>query len=101
MKALFDLGISPRLRLPLQELLEGAPVESAVFHQWRALRDARLLERAASQGFTATVTTDKRMDSEQTHPTIAIVAVNDIRIGALTRRFFSRSDRCQTQARKA
>lgn len=84
MKVLLDVGISPRLRLPLQELLDGAPVESAVFHQWRALRDAELLERAANQGFTAIVTTDKRMASEQPHASICIVAVDDNRIGALT-----------------
>ena len=83
MKGLLDVGISPRLRLPLQELLDGAPVESAVFHQWRALRDAELLERAVNQGFTAVVTTDKRMASEQPQSSISIVAIDDNRIGAL------------------
>ena len=31
MKVLLDVGISPRLRMPLQEALGGGSVESAIF----------------------------------------------------------------------
>ena len=48
-KVLLDVGISPRLRLPLQQALDDAPVESAVFNQWRTLRDDQLLALASLQ----------------------------------------------------
>ena len=59
-------------------------VETAVFHNWRALRDHELLAVAERRGFTTLVTTDKRMAEEQPHAPIAIVAVdNNNRIGLL------------------
>ena len=74
MKVLLDVAVSPRLRRPLQGQLEGAVVETAVFREWRFLRDDRLLAEAARYGFTTLVTTDRRMAGEQRHPSIAIVA---------------------------
>ena len=59
-------------------------VESAVFHNWRSLRDDELLTMAERDGFTALITTDKRMAMEQQHPPVAIVAVdNNSRDGLL------------------
>ena len=84
MKVLLDVAVSPRLRRPLQDRLEGAAVETAAFHQWRALRDDQLLAEAARHGFTTLVTTDKRMAGEQRHSAIAIVAVDDNRVFRLT-----------------
>ena len=83
MKVLLDVGISPRLRLPLQTALGGTLVESAVFHQWRTLRDDELLAQASLNGFTALVTTDKHLATEQRHPYVAVVAVDDNRLSAL------------------
>ena len=65
MKVLLDVGISPRVRLPLEAALAGATVESAVYHDWRTLRNNDLLAEAHRQGFTALVTSDKRLASEQ------------------------------------
>ena len=73
MKVLLDVGISPRLRLPLQEALDDAPVESAVFNQWRTLRDDELLAQASLSGFTVLVTTDKKLGAEQKHPYVALL----------------------------
>ena len=83
MKVLLDVAVSSRLRHPLQEQLDGAVVETAVFHQWRALRDDELLAMATRHGFTTLLTTDKRMATEQPHPSIAIVSVDDNRIPRL------------------
>ncbi len=83
MKVLLDVAVSPRLRRPLQEQLEGVVVETAEFHDWNALRDDQLLAEAGRHGFTTLVTTDKRMASEQRHPSIAIVAVDDNRVPRL------------------
>ncbi len=77
MKVLLDVGVSPRLRRPLQQQLGGAAVESAEFHNWGSLRDDELLAAAERGGFTALVTTDKRMAAEQPHAPIAIIAVDD------------------------
>lgn len=85
MKVLLDVGISPRLRLPLQEHLGDATVETAVYRQWRALRDDELIAEATQAGFTTLVTTDKRMASEQLHSSIAIIAVDDNRLHRLRR----------------
>lgn len=82
MKVLLDVGVSPRLRQPLQQQLGGV-VESAVFHNWRALPDEELLSAAERSGFTALVTTDKRMAAEQPHPPIAIIAVDNNSLGGL------------------
>ena len=79
MKVLLDVGITPRLRAPLEAALAGAPVESAVFHDWRTLRNSDLLVQAHRQGFTALVTSDKRLASEQGYLPIAVVAVDDNR----------------------
>ena len=46
MKVLLDVEISPRVRAGLQDALDGAPVESAVFRTWRALRNSELIEKA-------------------------------------------------------
>ena len=59
-------------------------METAAFHEWRALRDDQLLAEAAKHGFTTLVTTDKRMAGEQCHSAIAIVAVDDNRVSRLT-----------------
>lgn len=77
MKVLLDVGVSPRLRRPLQQQLSGVTVESAEFHNWRSLRDDELLAAAERAGFTALVTTDKRMAAEQPQAPIAIIAVDD------------------------
>ena len=52
-------------------------VESAVFRNWRSLRDDELLAVAEHDGFTTLVGTDKRMVAEQPHAPIAIIAVDD------------------------
>ena len=83
MKVLLDVGVSPRLCTPLQVELGGVPVESAIFRQWRALRDDELLLRAWLNGFTALVTTDKRLAEQQRHPSVAIVTVDDNRLAGL------------------
>ena len=83
MKVLLDVGISPRLRLPLQSALDDTPVESAVFRQWRTLRDDKLLAQASLNGFTTLVTTDKQLAAQQRHPYIAVIAVDDNRLTAL------------------
>ena len=83
MKVLLDVGISPRLRLPLQQALDGAAVESAAFNQWRTLRDDQLLARATQAGFTVLVTADKRLGAQQNHPRVAVVAVDDNRLSSL------------------
>ena len=59
------------------------PVETAVFHQWRTLRDDELLAQASLNGFTTLVTTDKHLATEQQHPYVAVVAVDDNRLTAL------------------
>ena len=83
MKVLLDVGISPRLRIPLQEALDGSSVESAIFHHWRTLRNSELLEQAHQHGFTALVTADKRLATEHPRPPIAVIAVDDNRLGPL------------------
>ena len=83
MKVLLDVGISPRLRAVLSEALGGAAVESAVFHDWRALRNGELLRRAQRRGFTTLVTADKRLAQEQAPLPIAVVTVDDNRRDAL------------------
>lgn len=82
MKVLLDVGISPRLRLPLQGA-RGYPVESAVFRRWRTLRDDELLAQTGLNGFTTLVTTDKQLATQQRHPYIAVIAVDDNRLTAL------------------
>lgn len=83
MKILLDVGISPRLRLPLQEALRGGLVESAIHHHWRTLRNSELLEQAHRYGFTALVTADKRLATEQPRLPIAVIAVDDNRLTPL------------------
>ena len=65
MKVLLDVGISPRVRAGLQDALDGAPVESAVFHAWRALRNGELIEKAHQHGFNTLVTSDKRLPKKR------------------------------------
>ena len=83
MKVLLDVGISPRLRPALQEALGGTIVESAIFHDWHTLRNSELLDIAHRHGFTALVTSDKRLALEQTRLPIAVIAVDDNRLGPL------------------
>ena len=83
MKVLLDVGVSPRLREPLRQLLGAVDVETAVYRGWRSHRDDELLTAAARTGFTTLVTTDRRMALEQPHPSIAIVAVDDNRLDGL------------------
>ena len=83
MKVLLDVGVSQRLRQPLQQQLGGVAVESAAYHDWRSLPDNELLAEAERSGFTTLVTTDKRMAEEQRHAPIAIVAIDDNSLGGL------------------
>ena len=83
MKVLLDVGITPRLRSVLSEALDGAAVESAVYHDWRTLRNGELLRRAQQRGFTTLVTADKRLAQEQAPLPLAVVAVDDNRRDAL------------------
>lgn len=83
MKVLLDVGVSPRLRQPLQQQLGGVAVESAVFHNWRSFLDDELLAAAERGGFTAIVTADKRMAEEQPHAPIAIIAVDNNSLAGL------------------
>lgn len=83
MKVLLDVGISPRLRSILSDALDGTFVESAVFHDWRTLRNDEILRRASELGFTTLVTADKRLAREQAPLPIAVIAVEDNRLTAL------------------
>ena len=83
MKVLLDVGVSPRLRHPLQQQLGGVMVESADFHDWRSLRDDQLLAAAERGGFTTLITTDKRMAAEQPQAPIAIIAVDNNNLAGL------------------
>ena len=67
----------------LSEALDGAPVESAVFHDWRTLRNSELLRRARQRGFSTLVTADKRLAQEQAPLPLAVVTVDDNRREAL------------------
>ena len=59
------------MKVLLEAALAGATVESAVYHDWRTLRNNDLLAEAHRQGFTALVTSDKRLASEQSRLPIA------------------------------
>lgn len=83
MKVLLDHGVSPRLRRPLQDALDGIPVESAMFRNWSALTDDELLARARRDGFTVLLTTDKRLAREQAPLSVAVVALDDNRWSTL------------------
>ena len=63
--------------------LDGAIVESAIFHDWRTLRNSELLDLAHRRGFTALVTSDKRLAFEHAQLPIAVIAVDDNRLGPL------------------
>ena len=80
---LLDQGVSPRLRQPLQEALDGVPVESAMFQDWSALSVDELLARARNDGFAILLTTDKRLDHEQAPLTVAVIALDDSRWSTL------------------
>ena len=80
MKVLLDVGVSHRLRRPLQETLDGAPVESAIFRGWQELKDDELLARAHADEFTALLTTDKRLAQEQASLALAVIALDDNRL---------------------
>lgn len=96
MKVLLDQGVSPRLRQPLQNALDGVPVESAMFRNWNALSDDELLARAREYGFTVLLTTDKRLAQEQSPLTLAVIALDDNRWSTL----LSAVDRIATAIRK-
>ena len=83
MKVLLDVGVSPRIRLTLQAALDDAPVESAVYHQWRSVSDAEWLAEASARGFTVLVTTDKRLAEQQQHPDLAVLSIDDNRLSSL------------------
>ena len=83
MKVLLDQGVSHRLRLPLQEALDGVPVESVLFHKWETLRDDELLIRARETGFTVLLTTDKNLAREQAPLSIAVITLDDNRRSVL------------------
>lgn len=83
MKVLLDQGVSPRLRQPLQNALDGVPVESAMFRNWNALSDDELLARAHEARFTVLLTTDKRLAQEQSPLTLAVIALDDNRWSTL------------------
>ena len=83
MKVLLDVGISPRLRSTLQDALGGAIAESAIFHDWRTLRNSELMEVAYRREFTALVTSDKRLAIEHARLPIAVIAVDDNRLEPL------------------
>lgn len=83
MKVLLDVGISPRLGRELQEALGGAAVESAIARNWRTLRNGELLHVAEQTGFTVLVTADKSLAAEQAPLALAVVAVDDNRLGPL------------------
>lgn len=83
MKVLLDHGVSPRLRRPLQDALDGIPVESAMFRNWSTLTDGELLTCARRDGFTVLLTTDKRLAREQAPLPIAVIALDDNRWSTL------------------
>ena len=58
-------------------------MESAIFRDWNELRDGELLARAHAHGFTALVTTDKRLAAEQPVLALSVIAVDDNRLRAL------------------
>lgn len=80
---LLDVGISPRLCRGLQQVLDGAAVESAITRNWRTLRNGELLHVAEQAGFTVLVTADKSLAAEQAPLALAVVAVDDNRLGRL------------------
>lgn len=73
------------MRLPLQNALDGVPVESAMFRNWNALNDDELLARAHEAGFTVLLTTNKRLAQEQSPLTLAVIALDDNRWSTLLR----------------
>ncbi len=75
MKVLLDQGVSHRLRHLLQEVLDGVPVESVLFHKWEALCDEEQLIRARNDGFTVLLTTDKNLAHEQAPLSIAVINI--------------------------
>jgi hypothetical protein len=67
----------------LEQALGGATVESAVFNEWRTLRNSELLKQAHDHGFTALLTSDKRLAREQSQLPMAVIAVDDNRLKPL------------------
>jgi len=82
-KILLDVGVSHRLRVPLQAALSGVSVESAQFRGWGSLRDDDLLAQAEASGFTILITTDKRLAIEQSPMSLAVIALEDNRRSVL------------------
>ncbi len=54
-----------------------------MFHNWSALTDSELLDRARSEVFAVLLTTDKRLAREQAPLSIAVIALDDNRWSAL------------------
>ena len=58
-------------------------MESAVFNEWRTLRNSELLKQAHDHGFTALLTSDKRLAREHSPLPLAVIAVDDNRLKPL------------------
>ena len=58
-------------------------MESAVFNDWRTLRNSELLKQARDHGFTTLITSDKRLAREHSPLPLAVIAVDDNRLKPL------------------
>ena len=58
-------------------------MESAVFNEWRTLRNSELLKQAQNHGFTTLITSDKRLAREHSPLPLAVIAVDDNRLKPL------------------
>ena len=58
-------------------------MESAVFNEWRTLRNSELLKQAHEHGFTTLITSDKRLAREHSPLSLAVIAVDDNRLKPL------------------
>ncbi len=54
-----------------------------MFNEWRTLRNSELLKQAHDHGFTALLTSDKRLAREQSQLPMAVIAVDDNRLKPL------------------
>ena len=58
-------------------------MESAVFNDWRTLRNSELLKQAQDHGFTTLLTSDQRLAREHSPLPLAVIAVDDNRLKPL------------------
>ena len=58
-------------------------MESAVFNDWRTLRNSELLKQARDHGFTTLITSDKRLARENSPLPLAVIAVDENRLKPL------------------